>query len=137
MKKNILINLLFAFSLLFIFRYTMLPSASLGIGMGKGVINLIPLRGIGNPLSPNFFLNVGGNILLFIPFGLVLPMKYPKLRNAQVVTLMGLSLSVLIECTQLTMPNRCTDINDVMLNTFGTYMGFRLYSKFKLAYNFQ
>jgi len=134
MKKKILINLLFIFSLIFIFRYTMLPNSSLGIGMGKGGINLIPFKSLGNPLSPGFFINVGGNILLFLPFGLVLPLKFYNIDRMQIVTLIGLSLSIMIECIQLTMPNRWTDINDVILNTLGTYIGFRLFSKFRLAY---
>ncbi|WP_180960301.1 VanZ family protein [Neobacillus cucumis] len=129
MKKKILIRLLFILSLVFIFRYTMLPEPSLGIGMSKGEINLIPFKGLGDPLSTGFMVNVGGNIALFIPFGFILPIMYPKLRSTLTVTLIGLSLSIMIECIQLTMPNRWTDINDVILNTFGTYIGFRLFRK--------
>ncbi|MBM7652507.1 VanZ family protein [Neobacillus cucumis] len=135
MKKKILINILFIFSLIFIFRLTMLPNASLGIGMNKGELNFIPLINLGNPLSPDFIVNVGGNIVLFIPFGLFLPLKFPKLRRTLTVTLMGLSLSILIECIQLSMPNRCTDINDVILNTSGAYIGYRIFRKFLAAYN--
>ncbi|MCM3728944.1 VanZ family protein [Neobacillus cucumis] len=135
MKKKILINLLFIFSLIFIVRYTMFPNSSLGIGMSRGEINLIPFKSLGNPLSPGFVVNVGGNILLFIPFGLVLPLKFNKIDRLQIATLIGLSVSIMIECIQLTMPNRTTDINDVILNTLGTYIGFRLFSKLKLAYN--
>ena len=130
MKKKILIDLMVLFSLLFICRFTMFPSSSLGIGMSKGEINLIPLIYLGNPFSPDFVVNVGGNIVLFIPFGFILPVKYPKMRRTSTVTLIGLSLSILIECIQLTMPNRCTDINDVILNTLGTYIGYRMFNHF-------
>ena len=130
MKKKILIDLMVLFSLLFICRFTMFPSSSLGIGMSKGEINLIPLINLGNPFSPDFVVNVGGNIVLFIPFGFILPVKYPKMRRTSTVTLIGLSLSILIECIQLTMPNRCTDINDVILNTLGTYVGYRMFNHF-------
>ena len=135
MKKKILINLLFIFSLIFIVRYTMFPNSSLSIGMSKGEINLLPFQSLGNPLSTEFVVNVGGNILLFIPFGLFLPLKFNKIDRLLIATLIGLSVSIMIECIQLTMPNRTTDINDVILNTLGTYIGFRLFSKFKLAYN--
>ena len=134
MKKKLLIHLLFIFSLVFIVRFTMFPTSSLGIGIGKGEINLIPITTLGNPISSGFMVNVGGNILLFIPFGFILPLKYPKFCRLPTVTLVGLSLSVIIECIQLTMPNRTTDINDVIFNTLGTYIGFRLFSKFKSAY---
>ncbi|ULT56688.1 VanZ family protein [Neobacillus drentensis] len=129
MQKKLLVQLLFIFSLVFIVKYTMFPNSSLGIGISKGEINLIPFKSLGNPISPDFFVNVGGNILLFIPFGFILPVKYPKISRLQTVTLVGLWLSILIECIQLTMPNRTTDINDVMLNTLGTYIGFRLFKK--------
>lgn len=113
----------------------MFPNASLGIGISKGEINFIPLINLGNPLSPDFMVNVGGNIILFIPFGIFLPLKFPNTRRTLTATLIGLSLSIFIECIQLSMPNRCTDINDVILNTSGTYIGYRIFRKFLAAYN--
>jgi hypothetical protein len=41
--------LLFIISLIFIFQFTMLPNAFLGIGMGKGEVSLIPFKSLGNP----------------------------------------------------------------------------------------
>ncbi|NGY76386.1 VanZ family protein [Bacillus megaterium] len=40
---------------------------------------------------------------------------------------MGMFFSVLIEIVQLFMPNRWTDIDDVLLNTLGTGIGYSLF----------
>jgi len=132
-KEKNFINVLFLFSLLFIIRFTMLPSSSLGIGISKGELNLIPFKTISGMLFsmslPNLIVNIGGNIVLFMPFGFALPLKFPKLRSMKTVIWAGLSLSIMIECIQLMMPQRCADIDDVILNTLGTYLGFLLMRK--------
>jgi glycopeptide antibiotics resistance protein len=40
---------------------------------------------------------------------------------------MGALFSSIIECIQLFLPNRTTDINDVILNTIGTVAGYLLF----------
>ncbi|MFD2618583.1 VanZ family protein [Terrilactibacillus laevilacticus] len=37
---------------------------------------------------------------------------------------MGCLLSISIECIQLFMANRCSDIDDVILNTLGAWVGY-------------
>lgn len=135
LKHNIFINVLFIISILLIIHFTMFTNSALSIGTSIGEVNLIPFKNIGNILKSSnpfteFILNVGGNIVLFIPFGFALPLKYPKFKKIQHVTFSGLSMSLIIECIQLTMPNRWTDIDDVILNTIGTYFGFLLLRKF-------
>lgn len=71
-----------------------------------------------------FIINLLGNIILFIPIGFLLPSLY-KIKEKYVV-LLGLSLSLFIELFQLFLP-RWTDIDDIILNTFGTFIGFLLY----------
>lgn len=71
-----------------------------------------------------FIISLLGNIVLFIPYGFLLPSLY-KIKGKYVV-LLGLSLSLFIELFQLFLP-RWTDIDDIILNTFGTFIGFLLY----------
>ena len=71
-----------------------------------------------------FIISLLGNIVLFIPYGFLLPSLY-KIKGKYVV-LLGLSLSLFIELFQLFLP-RWTDIDDIILNTFGTFIGYLLY----------
>lgn len=67
-----------------------------------------------------FFINIIGNILLFIPIGLLLPtlwnISYKK------VLIYGIIFSMIVETIQIVLP-RVTDIDDVILNNIGVYIG--------------
>lgn len=63
------------------------------------------------------------NILLFIPLGLFLPVLWKKFRKIGYTIMTGFSFSLLIETSQL-LNNRRTDIDDLILNTLGTVIGF-------------
>ncbi len=62
------------------------------------------------------------NIALFVPFGLLVAVAWPRL-NAWWVILAGFSTSVLIELVQLVVPERVSTISDVIANTLGTIIG--------------
>ncbi|MEH7413620.1 VanZ family protein [Priestia megaterium] len=131
MSKNNWINVLFLVSILFIIRLTMFSESSLGIGEGKGGINLVPFYTMRDLLFhhsfSDFILNNIGNIILFLPFGFFLPIKFRGIDNLPKSFLVGMFFSVLIEIVQLFMPNRWTDIDDVLLNTLGTGIGYSLF----------
>ena len=116
--------LLFIFSLVFIFRFTFFPVASLGIGISEGGLNLIPLIKLFNEFSSikQFIVNIFGNIILFVPFGFILT----SIKRSKKVILIGLFLSVSIEVVQFMMSLRTSDIDDVILNTIGTYIGYKI-----------
>ena len=67
------------------------------------------------------------NILLFIPLGFLLPIIWPNTNKIKQVVLSGVSFSLLIELSQL-FTNRQTDIDDVLMNTLGTILGYLLFS---------
>lgn len=79
-----------------------------------------------------FIISLLGNIVLFIPYGFLLPSLYEI--KAKHVVLLGLSLSLFIELSQLFLP-RWTDIDDIILNTFGTFIGYQLYKYYVKIYN--
>lgn len=79
-----------------------------------------------------FIISLLGNIVLFIPYGFLLPSLY-EIKGKHVV-LFGLSLSLFIELSQLFLP-RWTDIDDIILNTFGTFIGYQLYKYYVKIYN--
>ena len=63
------------------------------------------------------------NIILFIPFGFLVPYIWPKFNFWKTV-LTGCFLSACIEATQYLMHWGCCDIDDVLNNTLGTVLGY-------------
>ncbi|MFJ8934570.1 VanZ family protein [Streptomyces sp. NPDC102365] len=70
---------------------------------------------------------IGGNIVLGIPFGLLLPLLVPKARGILRVTLLTALAMLLVEVVQGTfITGRAFDIDDVILNTSGALIGYLL-----------
>lgn len=66
------------------------------------------------------------NVLLFVPLGFFLPLLWNKFRRTKHTLLFGLRMTIAIELLQL-FTYRVTDINDIMTNTLGTFLGFCLF----------
>ena len=91
-------------------------------------------------ISLKFFEALGGpranayvieNVLLFIPFGIFIPLKWKQLRNPFVCSFLGFCLSCIIEMIQLITERGHFQIDDIVTNTLGTLIGgivFRMYS---------
>lgn len=77
--------------------------------------------------SKAVFLNIIGNILAFMPFGFILPEVWAKLNNWRVVTFMGFLFSLGVEFLQLITKVGSFDVDDLMLNTIGTMMGYLIF----------
>lgn len=73
-----------------------------------------------------YFYNIYGNILAFMPAGLLLPMIFPKLKCWWNV-LLGFLLSLAIECGQYITCLGTFDVDDLMLNTIGVFIGVVIY----------
>ena len=73
------------------------------------------------------FLNLGGNIIAFMPMGFFLPHLCRKRLNFWSVSLIALEASVLVEVIQLFTRVGCCDIDDVILNTIGGMLGYGCY----------
>jgi glycopeptide antibiotics resistance protein len=96
-------------------------------------INLIPFKVFNiayrdyvyNHSLDYFFMDLVGNIAIFIPVGLFIPLLY---RASWKKTLLaGFSMSLFIEICQLPL-SRWTDVDDLWLNTLGTLLGYILYA---------
>ena len=73
------------------------------------------------------FLNIGGNILAFVPFGYFLPsLSTHKLKFFQVF-LLTFQLSIGIELIQLLSKVGSFDVDDMILNTLGGVVGYILF----------
>ncbi len=73
---------------------------------------------------PEIVRNIGGNIVLFIPYGFLFSCCFQK--HHKFTLLYGLVLSTLIEVLQL-FSDRVTDINDIILNFSGILVGYLLF----------
>lgn len=110
---------------------------------GVDRINLIPFKilvetyqevFINNNIN-YFIINFLGNIIMFIPIGLIIPILYKT--NNLIVILSGFCSSLFIEISQLFLI-RGTDIDDLIFNTLGVILGlviFKILSK-KFKINF-
>jgi glycopeptide antibiotics resistance protein len=76
-------------------------------------------------------LNTLGNIILFLPLGILLPLTFARFRSLKRVMAIAFSLSLSIETIQFFSrfigSPRAVDIDDVLLNTLGACLGFVAY----------
>ena len=70
------------------------------------------------------FLNVIGNIAAFMPFGYFVPKLFFRGKNPFVTVLLSFELSLLAELLQLIFRLGCFDVDDLLLNTLGGFLGY-------------
>lgn len=99
-----------------------------------GEFNLAPFRQIVGFLnymqSAHTNVNLWGNILVFIPIGLLMPMLTEYKRPLFAACLWAAGISLFIELFQIVTP-RVSDVDDVILNTLGGLLGGLLYLLFR------
>ncbi|SEL34486.1 VanZ family protein [Ruminococcus albus] len=92
-------------------------------------VNLVPFMNITDYENRrDMLLNIIGNITMFIPSGIVLPIIYKRLDNFLKVFAAGAMLSLCIEILQLPFSTRASDIDDLILNTSGVVIGYGIYA---------
>ena len=74
-----------------------------------------------------FLVNVPGNIVAFVPLGLLVPFCATNLRSLTRILLVGALISIGIELLQLGFTERVADIDDVLLNVAGAALGYGWY----------
>ena len=70
-----------------------------------------------------FSINIVGNVVVFIPFGVFMPMLFPKCKNVLLTTLLSLEFSIIIEVIQLVSRVGSFDVDDLLLNALGGLCG--------------
>ena len=95
--------------------------------------NLIPFRTISSQLSrfktiPTIVIkNLFGNIAIFVPFSILLPMGYEAARKYHRVFLVGLVYILIIEFAQLICMLGSFDVDDIILNSIGVSCGYVIF----------
>lgn len=87
-----------------------------------GGINVLPFSSGG---ALTYILNV----VMFMPLGFLLPLIWKHFQKIWKVILFGLVFSVLIETMQL-FCHRLSDVDDLLMNTFGACIGYWLWIVF-------
>lgn len=90
--------------------------------------NLIPFNSIGEQLS-HFSegwarFNLIGNVIPFIPFGVLLPMISEKANSFIRVLFIGMGFVLFVEVFQFFTRLGSFDVDDVILNMFGILIGY-------------
>lgn len=89
-------------------------------------VNLIPFVHMID-VYDGWLVNIIGNVAMFIPVGIVWPVCFKKLDSIAKTILAGAGFSLFIEITQLPFFERCSDIDDLLLNTLGAAIGAVIY----------
>ncbi len=101
-----------------------------------GRFNLVPLASIidlvQHATSSTALKNIGGNIVMFVPLGFLLPLLVRKLRSAGSLICRVAIISAAIEILQLPTRVRATDVDDIILNVIGAVLGYAVFRLFVL-----
>ena len=89
-------------------------------------INLIPFVCLFD-VYDGWLINILGNMAMFIPVGLIWPFCFKQLNTVGKTVLAGAAFTLFIEITQLPFYSRCSDIDDLILNTLGVLVGTAIY----------
>lgn len=131
------LNLLLFLSILFIISLTLFPIKFGYKFKGFEIFNIIPFRIVLKMFFEypfwEFLYNVVGNIVLFVPFGFFIYIKYNKNKSNALLAIFIMTLS--IEFIQGFIPYRFCEIDDIILNTFGGYIGITIYNLLELKFN--
>ncbi len=116
------INLLFIIYVLLL--YELLTRTELNSISGY---NLVPFKEMFRyPIGSNsFYINVIGNIVLFIPFGYFIS-NYIKPKRILPILIVSVISSSTVEFVQLCI-GRSFDVDDIILNALGAIIGFLIY----------
>ncbi|MGO0061295.1 VanZ family protein [Brevibacillus fluminis] len=97
--------------------------------------NTVPLRTIigyvthhQDYAAATILYNTAGNVLLFMPFGFLLPLLFTRLASIHRVFFASLAASLALEWGQLLFSMGSFDVDDMLLNTIGALGGFGLYT---------
>lgn len=148
LKREVILNVFFIYILCFI-GVTLFP---LKISLDRDYtwisVNVIPvmstvkeITNITNDPNMHSFMikfwikNIGGNLILLFPLGIIVPILWSKFNSAIKTTFFAFCLSLSIEVLQLLSAyignaGRAFDIDDILLNTVGAYIGYIFYKKF-------
>ena len=76
--------------------------------------------------------NLVGNVIGFSPFGFLCPVLFKNFRKLKIVIIATFSLSLLYEILQLLFELGSFDVDDLILNTSGGFLGYLTFKLYQL-----
>lgn len=113
--------------LIVLFVLTMMPPAH----PAEQRVHLVPFYMIARDIyygGWRFLINTLGNIVAFMPLGILVSVLRGNKTSLLLVALSGCALSAAIEVLQWNFTQRVLDIDDVILNTLGAIAGYMCYT---------
>lgn len=100
---------------------------------GLGSANFVPFKTIRMYIEYadrlNSFENLAGNIIAFVPFGMIFPLINTRISHFGHMIINALALVLGIELFQLFSAFGAFDVDDIILNCFGVILGYAIYIK--------
>lgn len=95
--------------------------------------NVIPLRTIafyldGGDTHMAALRNLAGNVLAFLPAGILLPVLFPRLRRMRALLAAAFGASLTVEVVQLLTGFGRFDVDDILLNVVGAAIGWAVWA---------
>ncbi len=128
-RRKIVPQKLIIAALLFCYLIVVLGATLGRRGDYTGSINLHPFsayREAWNSFSITAWRNIVLNIMMFVPFGFLLPLLSERFRRVWKTYLLGFILTVGIECIQYYTGRGIFEIDDIIGNTIGMMIGYGL-----------
>ncbi|KHD35848.1 hypothetical protein NL50_11280 [Clostridium acetobutylicum] len=137
-KKKIFNVILFGLFIIYIIAlfkiilFKSIPFLQIFKGYNKSrSINLIPFKSIIQFIdtykemgSFRAFANLAGNLIVFMPFGYLVPTLNKRFSRIKSIVIASFGLSLFFEVTQYVLGIGSSDIDDVILNTLGAIAGY-------------
>ena len=103
------------------------------------LVNLVPFEEISRfykvflqTRNRNSLMNLAGNVVMFMPFGMIVPMSFPKKKVRILTPFLSCLFSLVMELIQYGTRRGSFDVDDLILNTVGGVLGWLI---FLLAYH--
>lgn len=124
-RREVLLNLLY-FYVVIVMGVTFFPfQITLGSLLPLEINGQILTRTFDLMAVPSiFYMNLFGNIVLFMPLGILISLLREEKANFFKVIFGGFIISLTIECCQLFIDYRIFDVDDLIFNTIGYMMGY-------------
>ncbi len=134
-KRHLVTRILFVLYFIVLF-YFLFFSERMGRAFSTRMYhyNLVPFREIRRFLRYRdalgmeaVLLNIAGNVLAFMPFGTFLPIFSARCRRLWRTVFYSFELSLLAELLQLVTRVGSFDVDDLLLNAIGGFLGFLVF----------
>ncbi|MCM0650156.1 VanZ family protein [Clostridium swellfunianum] len=101
----------------------------------KDIINITDNPNMYSFMIKFWIKNIGGNLILLLPLGILIPILWSRFNSAVKTVFVSFCLSLSIEVLQLISfyignAGRAFDVDDILLNTIGAYIGYIIYKRF-------